>query len=68
METRSHQKAYAQMIAALRDEKWPWRTIRRLAIIGGVPQKVAWEILAHDPNIEFGIGGRGQKIAKLKVK
>jgi hypothetical protein len=45
-----------------------WRTIRKLAIIGGVPQKVALEILAHDPNVDFAIGERGQNIAKLKVR
>ena len=68
MEDKNRQRAYAKMMAALRDEKWPWRTIRRLAIIGEVPQKVAMEILAHDPNIDFARGGRGQKIAKLNVK
>jgi hypothetical protein len=68
MEDKNRQRAYAKMLAALRDEKWPWRTIRRLAIIGEVPQKVAVQILAHDPNVDFAIGGRGQEIAKLKVK
>jgi hypothetical protein len=68
IEDKNRQRAYAQMMAALRDEKWPWRTIRKLAIIGGVPQKVATEILADDPNVDFASGGRGQKIAKLKVR
>jgi hypothetical protein len=68
IEDKNRQRAYAKMLAALRDEKWPWRTIRRLAIIGGVPQKVAAEILAQDPNVDFAIGGRGQKIAKLNAR
>jgi hypothetical protein len=66
IENKNQQMAYAQMMAALNDEKWTWRTIHKLATIGQVSDKVALETLASDPNVVFGIGEKGQKIAKLK--
>lgn len=60
--------AHRRMIEALRDEKWLWRSIERLAIIAGVPQPEALEILAQDPNVSLGRGKSGRKIAKLAVR
>ena len=68
IEKKNQQKPYARMIAALADEKWTWRTIHKLAIIGQVSEKVAMEILAHDPNVAFRIGEKGQRIAKLRMR
>ena len=64
----TRKRAYDKMIEALRDEKWTWRTIKRLASIGGLPEKVALDVLASDPNIEFSRGDKGQKLAKLNMR
>ena len=65
---KNEQRVYAQMIAALRDEKWTWRTIQKLATVGGVSQRIALKILSQDPNVIFATGEKGAKIAKLKTR
>ncbi|MEI7695461.1 MAG: toll/interleukin-1 receptor domain-containing protein [Chlorobium sp.] len=67
-ETGDGSGAYKRMIEALNDEGWPWRSIERLAIIGGVSEDKALEILRHDSNVTFGKGKSGQRIAQLKKK
>lgn len=62
------QSAYERMLKALREEKWIWRSIPTLAIKGGVSEDEALTILRNDPNVVFGVGKSGRRIAKLQLK
>ena len=62
------QKAYERMITALRDEKWTWRTVRKLAGIGGVSVPVASTLLIQDSNVVVAKNQKGEKIAKLRLR
>jgi hypothetical protein len=42
------------MIEALNDEGWTWRSIERLAILGGVSEDQALAVLRRDGNVVFG--------------
>jgi hypothetical protein len=68
IENKRHQLAYQRMIKALRDEKWTWRSVAKLAIKGGISPDEALEILGNDPNVVFSTGKSGRRIAKLEVK
>jgi hypothetical protein len=68
IENEHEQSAYERMLKALRDEKWTWRSIPKLATKGGVSEDEALRILRNDPNVVFGIGKSGRRIAKLEVK
>jgi hypothetical protein len=57
-----------RMTDALRSAKFVWRTIERLAIIGGVSETEALRILRNDPEIVFSKGKSGKRIAKLKSR
>jgi TIR domain-containing protein len=68
IENKKERGAYERMIAALNDERWPWRSVERLAIIGGVSEDEALALLRQDSNVIFGKGNRGQRIAQLTKK
>ncbi|HEY3313300.1 MAG TPA: toll/interleukin-1 receptor domain-containing protein [Anaerolineales bacterium] len=68
LENENEWGAYKRMIEALNDEKWPWRSVERLAIIGGVSEDDALAILRQDSNVSFGKGKSGRRIAQLKKK
>ena len=68
IENKRHQVAYQRMIKALRDEKWSWRSVAKLAIKGGISYDEAVEVLANDPNVVFSTGKSGRTIAKLEVR
>jgi TIR domain-containing protein len=68
IENKNERAAYQRMIKALRDENWIWRSIEKLAAIGGVSEKEAVDILRQDTNVAFGKGKSGRRIAKLVTK
>lgn len=69
IENKLEQDAYDRMIEALNEEGWTWRSIERLAIIGGVSEDEALEILRRDRNVVFGKGKKsGGRIARLRNK
>jgi TIR domain len=53
---------------ALEDINWTWRSIEKLATKAGIPEEEAHSILSRDPDVEFGLGKSGRRIAKLKWK
>ncbi len=69
IENSNEKDAHQRMIDALADEGWKWRSIERLAIIGGVSDDVALDILRRDSNVVFGKGKKsGRRIARLKTQ
>jgi TIR domain-containing protein len=66
-ENRTGNVAHQRMIDALAEKGWEWRSIERLAIIGGVSEDEALDILREDPNVVFAKGKSGKRIAKLKT-
>jgi hypothetical protein len=68
IDDRRNRAAYKRMIAALNDIGWTWRSIERLAAIGGVTENEASDILRPDPNVVFGKGKSGRTIARVKTK
>ena len=68
IENKKERGAYERMIEALGEEDWTWRSIERLAIIGGVSEDEALAILRRDANVVFGKGKNGRRIARLKKK
>lgn len=65
IDNKNERAAYERMINALKDETWVWRSVERLAMIGGVSEGVALDILRQDPNVVFGKGKSGRKIARV---
>jgi hypothetical protein len=57
---------YERMMEAFKGNRW--RSIEKLAIIGGVSESEALDILRRDPNVDLSRGRSGHMIAKLKVK
>jgi hypothetical protein len=57
--------AQRRMKAAMQSEQHLWRTIDRLAVIGGVSEAEALEILRADPEVVLGRGKSGNQIARL---
>jgi hypothetical protein len=68
IENRHQRAAYERMIKALWDENWIWRSIHKLAAIGGVSENEALDILRQDTNVVFGKGKSGRQIAKIVTK
>jgi hypothetical protein len=68
IENENERAAYERMVKALRDENWIWRSIDKLAAIGGVSEKEASDILRQDTNVVFDRGKGGKRIAKLETK
>ena len=66
--TRDEQRAivYKRMVAAMQDNQYNWRTVERLAILSGVDENEAHEILAEHPNeVVLGKSQEGKLLAKL---
>ena len=65
-EDSKERAALARMRNALEESDFTWRSIERLATIGGVSEGEALEILRNEQDIIFGRGKTGDQIAKLK--
>jgi DNA-binding response OmpR family regulator len=66
--SREEQRAtvYKRMVAAMQDNQFNWRTIERLAIVSGVDESEAHEILAEHPSeVVLGKSQDGKLLAKL---
>ena len=66
--SREEQRAtvYKRMVAAMQDNQYSWRTVERLAILSGVDESEAHEILAEHPNeVVLGKSQEGKLLAKL---
>jgi hypothetical protein len=53
---------------ALRSGKYRWRSIERLAVIGGISESQTLDILRSDPEVIFSMGKSGRQIARLKSR
>jgi len=61
--------AKKRLYKALADQGFKWRNIERLAILSGLSDDEALEILVQDPNVALGKGRKsGKRIARLKVR
>jgi intergrase/recombinase len=57
---------FKRMVAAMQDNQFNWRTVERLAIVSGVDENEAHEILAEHPNeVVLGKSQDGKLLAKL---
>lgn len=66
--SREEQRAtvFKRMVAAMQDNQFNWRTVERLAILSGVDESEAHEILAEHPNeVVLGKSQDGKLLAKL---
>lgn len=66
--SREEQRAtvYKRMVTAMQDNQFNWRTVERLAIMSGVDESEAHEILAEHPNeVVLGKAQDGKLLAKL---
>jgi hypothetical protein len=66
--SREEQRAvvFKRMVTAMQDNQYNWRTVERLAIVSGVDENEAHEILAEHPNeIVLGKSQDGKLLAKL---
>lgn len=53
----------------LADPNYDWRSIERLAVLGGTTEDEVLEILVQDPKVVFGKSKRnGKRIAQLKKR
>jgi hypothetical protein len=53
---------------ALKSGKYRWRSIERLAAIGGISENQTLDILRSDPEVVFSVGKSGHQIARLKSR
>lgn len=58
--------ALENMCEALRDGRWRWRTLERLAQISGITEKEALNILRAASQVQLGQDKNGNHIAKLR--
>src|SRR4029077_11815043 len=57
---------FKRMVAAMRDDRFNWRTVERLAINAGVNEAEAHEILAEHPSeVVIGKSRDGKLIARM---
>jgi two-component system OmpR family response regulator len=66
--SREEQRAtvFKRMVAAMQDNQFNWRTVERLAVLSGVDESEAHEILAEHPNeVVLGKSQDGKLLAKL---
>jgi two-component system OmpR family response regulator len=69
--SREEQRAavFKRMVAAMQDNQFNWRTVERLAIVSGVDENEAHEILAEHPNeVVLGKSQDGKLLAKLAAR
>jgi len=67
-QSKEEQRAivFKRMVAAMQDNQFNWRTVERLAIVSGVDESEAHEILAEHPSeIVLGKSQDGKLLAKL---
>lgn len=62
------QRALDRMKEAMRSEKFMWRSIERLATVGGISESEALSVLQDDPDVVLGKGKSGEKLARLKKR
>jgi hypothetical protein len=56
-----------RIYVALSDSNYKWRSIERLAVLGGIGEDEVLELLIQDPSVEFGKGKKsGKRIARIK--
>ena len=61
--------ARGRVYDALADTGHRWRSIERLAVLGGITEDEVLELLVQDPNVVFGKGKKhGKRIARLKSR
>jgi hypothetical protein len=60
--------AKTRIYKALKDERYEWRSLKRLAIMGGVSVSEALDILQPDPHITFDLSNSLGRIVKLTEK
>jgi hypothetical protein len=61
--------ARSRVYDALADTKHRWRSIERLAVLGGITEDEVLELLVRDPNVAFGRGKKyGKRLARLKSR
>jgi hypothetical protein len=60
--------AKTRIYKALKDERFDWRSLKRLAIMGGVSVSEALDILQPDPHITFDLSDSLGRIVKLTEK
>lgn len=65
-EDQKEKAALTRMKDALRESEFTWRSIERLASIGGVSEGEALDILRGEYDVVFGRGKSGGHIVKLK--
>ncbi len=54
---------------ALKDPKFSWRSVSKLAVVGGLTEDEVVELLLTDENVQFGRGRRSrERIARLKSR
>lgn len=62
------QKAFDRMLDALRDGRYVWRSIERLAIIGRVSEAQAHEMLLGSAKVVVGTSKAQRPLARLKTR
>jgi len=60
--------SHARVYEALMDPRHKWRTIARLAILGGITEQEVFELLVPDKNIVLSKSKAGNRIARLKSR
>ena len=60
--------AKSRIQEALKSGKYRWRSIERLAAIGGVSENQALDILRSDPEVVFSVDKSWRQIARLKSR
>jgi hypothetical protein len=66
-QTERHTTAKERVYDGLKDPKHGWRTIERLAILGGITEDEVLELLVQDPNVKLGQRKKdGKRMAQLK--
>jgi hypothetical protein len=53
---------------ALKSGKYRWRSIERLAAVGGISENQTLDILRSDPDVVFSVGKSGRQIARVKSR
>jgi hypothetical protein len=66
LKTTTETNPLERMLQALGEEKFRWRSVERLAILGGVSESEALELLRSEPEVVLGRGVSGRRIARLR--
>lgn len=60
--------AKRRIMDALNSGKYRWRSVERLATVGGIPENHALDLLRSNPEVLLSIGKSGRQIARLKSR